>query len=50
MYFLPEVIGGGIVVSGGFISGGFFVAAVEAADAFFGFFPSPFIFLFVGVI
>ena len=50
MYFLPAVIGRGISVVGGFVSGGLFVAAAEAAAAFVGAFPSPFIFLLVGVI
>ena len=50
MYFLPAVLGGDIVVGGGFFAEGFFVAAVDTAAAFVGDLPFPFILLLVGVI
>ena len=36
VYFLPVVIGVGVVVGGDFVDGGFFVVAVESAADFVG--------------
>ena len=41
MYFLPAVLGGGIVFVGGFVDVGFFVSAVEVSAAFVGASPPP---------
>ena len=50
VYFITAFLGGGIVVGEGFVAGGFFVVAVEAASDFVGALPFPLILLLVGVI
>ena len=50
MYLLPTYIGRDIVVGGVFVTGCFFVSAVEVAAFFVGVSPSPFVLLLVGLI